>query len=181
MGSDDSISLGLENIWKSWLNFKRGKRMTGELHEFQFYLEKNLSELQAELESGTYQHGSYRQFTVCDNKRREISCAGIRDRVVHRLIYDYLVPIFDKTFSHDAWSCRKGKGLIGAIERAQEFLRKNPRAYIWRADVRKFFDSVDQPTLMKLIERRISDPRALRLIKEVVGSFPEVQRERESL
>jgi len=154
--------------------------MTVGFHDFQFYLEKNLFKLQHDLESGTYRHGGYRKFTVCDNKKREISCAGIRDRIVHRLIYDYLVPIFDKTFIYDAWSCRKGKGLVGAIERVQEFLRKNPHAYIWRTDIRRFFGSVDQSVLMKLIERRISDPNAPRLIYEVVESFPEVQRERES-
>ena len=153
--------------------------MTAELHNFQFYLEENLFKLQAGLENGTYRHGGYKKFTVCDNKKREISCAGIRDRVVHRLLYDYLVPIFDKAFIYDAWSCRKDKGLIGAIERAQEFLRKNPRAYIWRADIKKFFESVDQKVLLRLIQRGVSDPKALQIIREVITSFP--QRERESL
>jgi len=99
--------------------------------------------------------------------------------VVHRLLYDYLVPAFDKTFIHDAWSCRSGKGLLGAIERAQEFMRKNPRAFIWRADIRKFFDSVDQEILIRLIERRVLDPAAIRIIRETVFSFPQRERERE--
>lgn len=155
--------------------------MTSELHIFQFYLEKNLFDLQRDLENGDYCHGTYRMFVVCDNKRREISVAGIRDRVIHRLIYDYLVPIFDKIFIYDAWSCRTGKGLLGAIERAQEFLKKNPRSYVWRGDVKKFFDSVDLEILIKLIERRISDPKTLWLIREVISSFQKVQREREPL
>jgi len=179
MMGKDSIDLSLVNIWRSWFNFKKGKRVTDELHAFQFHLEKNLSDLQRDLGSGIYRHGGYRKFTVCDNKRREISCAGIRDRVVHRLLYDYLVPIFDKTFIYDAWSCRKGKGLLGAIERSQSFLKKNLWAYVWRADIRKFFDSVGQSVLMKLIQRRITDPAALGIIREVVLSFP--QREREPL
>jgi RNA-directed DNA polymerase len=141
MTGNDSINYGLKNIWKSWFNFKKGKHMTAELHAFQFYLEKNLFELQRDLGNGGYRHGTYRKFVVCDNKRREISVAGIRDRVVHRLIYDFLVPLYDKTFVFDAWSCRVGKGLLGAIERAQEFLRKSPHAYVWRADIKKFFES----------------------------------------
>ena len=181
MTGSDSINLGLGNIWRSWFAFRKGKRATLELHEFQFDLEKNLFGLRRDMVNGTYRHGSYRRFTVCDNKRREISVAGIRDRVVHRLIYDYLVPIFDKVFVFDAWSCRTGKGLLGAIERAQGFLKKSPRAYVWRADIKKFFDSVDQGVLMGLVSRRVGDPRALGLIGEVVGSFPKVQRERELL
>lgn len=155
--------------------------MTAELHDFQFYLEKNLFRLQCDLENGTYRHGDYKKFIVCDNKKREISCAGIRDRIVHRLLYDYLVSIFDRTFIYDAWSCRRGKGLIGAIERAQEFLRKNPRAYIWRADIQKFFENVDREVLFRLIFRKVQCPKAQWLIHEVTDSFPTAQREREPL
>ena len=153
--------------------------MAADLHDFQFNLEKNLFKLQSDLKKGTYCHGGYRKFTVCDNKKREISCACIRDRVVHRLIYDYLVPIFDKTFVYDVWSCRKEKGLLACIERAQEFLRKNPHSFVWRADIKRFFDSVDQKALMKLIKRKVSDQKALCLIKEIIFSYPTAQRERE--
>ncbi len=110
-------------MWRSWFEFKKGKRAGIELHTFQYYLEKNLFELFKDLNNSRYSHGGYKKFIVCDNKRREISVATIRDRVVHRLIYDYLEKIYDKTFIFDAWSCRKGKGLLGAIERAQFFLK----------------------------------------------------------
>lgn len=179
MGSD--INSGLKNIWQSWFNFRKGKNATGELHDFEYNLEKNLSDLYRDLENGTYRHGGYRVFTVCDNKKRVISVAHIRDRVVHRLVYDYLVPIYDRTFIFDAWSCRKGKGLLACIERTQKFLRKNSRSYVWRADIRKFFDSVDHGIFFKSIARRIRDEKALRLIRKVINSFPTVQRERETL
>ena len=115
--------MSLENIWRSWFEFRKGKRVGDEIHAFQYYLEKNLYELFQDLNNGRYRHGGYRKFVVCDNKRREISVASVRDRVVHRLLYDYLEKIYDKTFIDDAWSCRKGKGLLGAIERAQGFLK----------------------------------------------------------
>ena len=171
------MDLSLENIWRGWFNFRKGKKATAELDTFEFHLEVNLAKLQHELESGTYRHGNYRKYVVCDNKRREISVAPIRDRVVHRLIYDFLVPIYDKSFIYDAWSCRIGKGLTACIERAQGFLKRNPQAYVWRADIKKFFDSVNCEILLKLIKRKITDPQALNLISEVVGSFG---RERES-
>lgn len=155
--------------------------MTAGFHTFQFYLEKNLFSLHKDLNRGTYRHGSYRIFTVCDNKKRTISVAPIRDRVVHRLIYDCLVPIFDKTFIYDAWSCRKGKGLLACIERTQVFLKKNPQAYVWRADIKKFFDSVDRKTLLDLVFRKVKCSKAQWLIREVVNSFRILQREREPL
>jgi retron-type reverse transcriptase len=168
---NDSIDLGLGNVWKAWTELRKGKRVTEELHIFQYYLEENLYVLHKELNDGTYRHGPYKCFTVCENKKREISVAPIRDRVVHRLLYDFLMPIWDKTFIYDAWSCRKNKGLLGAIERAQFFLKKYPRFFIWRGDVSKFFDSVDHSTLLTILSRRIKDERAYALLKEVIESF----------
>ncbi len=170
MGSE-SIDVGLKNIWRSWFAFRKGKRPTAELHEFQYYLERNLFSLFTDLNKGTYRHGGYRKFTVSDNKRREISVASIRDRVVHRLVYDFLTPLYDKTFVYDAWSCRVGKGLLGAIERAQQFLRQFPRAFVWRSDIQKFFDSVDHQTLLAILSRKIKDAKAYALLTEIISSF----------
>lgn len=108
---------------------------------------------------------------VNDNKRRDIAVASVRDRVVHRLLYDYLVPIWDKTFIYDAWSCRQGKGLHAAIERAQQCMRKYPDYWLWRADITKLFDSVDKPTMKQLLKRRVSDSKALWLLDEVLDSY----------
>lgn len=171
MGREAFIDLGLGNIWKAWFAFRKGKRKTCEMHEFEYHLEDRLCELHQDLNNGKYRHGAYRTFIVCDNKRRKISVSPIRDRVVHRLIYDYLVPIWDKTFIYDAWSCRKSKGLLKAIERTQKFLKSCPKSYIWRADIQKFFDNVDQRVLFSLLQRRIRDEKALILIWEVLQSY----------
>ncbi len=170
MGSED-IDLGLGNVWNAWFEFRKGKRMSMELHEFQYHLEGNLMQLHKDLNNGAYKHGPYKHFVVNDNKRREISVSSVRDRVVHRLLYDYLVPIWDKTFIYDAWSCRKGKGLLGAIERTQNFLKSYPNFYVWRADVKKFFDTVNHDVLLKLLARRTKDIRTMHLAKTVIKSF----------
>lgn len=172
MTGSASIDLKLENIWKSWWSYRKGKKASPALEEFEYHLEENLQNLSEDLAKGTYQHGSYRTFIVAENKRREISVAAIRDRVVHRLLYDYLVPIFDHTFVFDAWSCRKTKGLLGAIERTQDFLKSFPNHYVWRADIRKFFDHVDRDVLLTLLKRRVTDAATLSLLQEVIFSYP---------
>ena len=77
------------------MSSEKGKRASLEMHDFQYYLEKNLYELFQNLNAGRYHHGGYRKFIVCDNKRREISVASVRDRIVHRLVYDFLVRLYD--------------------------------------------------------------------------------------
>lgn len=174
MGSE-SIDIGLKNIVQTWSIFKRGKRFTSDLCEFQYNLEKNLYGLYKNLNEGTYRHGGYRKFIVNDNKRREISVASVHDRFVHRLIYDYLCPIYDKTFIYDVWSCRLGKGLLGGIERTQQFLKAYPEGFVWKGDIRKFFDSIDQETLLRILAMKIKDRKTYDLLKEVIRSFSSEQ------
>ncbi len=175
MGSE-SIDVSLENIWKSWLLYRQGKKLSRELLEFQYDLEKNLRSIFEDLQTGSYQHGGYRIFVVSDNKKREISVASIRDRVVHRMAYDYLTLHYDKHFIYDAWSCRVGKGLTAAIDRCQQFLTSFPKSFVWRGDVRKFFDSVDHGVLMNIIARRIKDVKTRTLIGKIVESFSKIPK-----
>lgn len=163
--------MSLGNIWNCWFLFRRGKKASHDIDAFEYTLETNLSGLQADIADGSYRHGGYWIFTVTENKRREIAVASVRDRVVHRLLYEYLVPIYDKTFIFDVWSCRKGKGLVGAIERTQDIFSRYPEAFVWRADIKKFFDSVDHDVLKRILSLRITDPAALRLLRQVIDSY----------
>lgn len=141
------------------------------MEEFRYCLEANLFALEAELTAGTYRHGPYRVFTVSDAKRRSIAVASVKDRLVHRLLYDYLEKIYDPLFLFDVWSCRKEKGLHKAVDRAQYFLHRFKHGWFWRGDVRKFFDNVDHVVLLSLLRRRVNDERTLQLLSEVIGSY----------
>ena len=57
---------------------RRGERDREEVAAFEYDAEKNLRDLQPELVDGAYRH-----FSIRDPKRRKISAAPFRDRVVH--------------------------------------------------------------------------------------------------
>jgi retron-type reverse transcriptase len=135
-------------------------------------LEKELISLYAEIHYGVYRHGGYRHFYVTDNKKRKISVAGVRDRVVQRMVYEYLVKLYDKRFVYDVWSCRKKKGLHGALARIQKFIRNKNIRFVWRADISKYFDSIDRATLLDILRRKINGPVALYLLNEIINSAP---------
>ena len=137
-------------------------------------------QLAEDLQTQTYRHGNYESFVVHDPKRREIAVAGVRDRVVHRLLYDYLVPIWDKSFCYDAWSCRKDKGLLGAIERAQTNTYKYRNGWLWRSDITKFFDNVDHRLLRRLLRTKLHSPQVLWLLDKTIASY-DVQASKEGM
>lgn len=151
--------------------FRRGKKSTQEIDTFCYFLEENLLRLRQDLINGTYQHSGYKSFRITDTKRRDISVACIRDRIVHRLLYDYLVSVFDKNFIYDAWSCRKDKGLLAAITRTQQLLKKHKNGFVWRSDITKFFDSIDHKILKTVIRRKVKDQKALQIIDTIINSY----------
>lgn len=46
--------------------------------------------------------------------------------------------------------------------------------YVWKCDVKKFFDSVDQEILLKILSFRIKDITTFNLLKEIISSFTTV-------
>ncbi len=139
-------------------------------------MEDNLFQLHQELKDKTYRPDSYLAFYVQDPKLRHIHKASVRDRVLHQAVFRVLYPIFDKGFIYDSYSSRLGKGTHIAVERLGIFLRKLSRNYrkpifALKCDISKFFDSIDQQTLLNLIKNKIFDPSAVWLIEKIVKSF----------
>lgn len=97
--------IGLENLFLSWQEFRRGKRKKVDVQQFERNLEDNLfSTRRSELKTRTYRHGSYKSFYITDPKLRHIHKATVQDRIIHHALYRVLYPVFDPTFIHDSYS-----------------------------------------------------------------------------
>lgn len=165
------LDVSLKAISQTWYNFRRGKRVTNEMLRFWYRLEIELLSLFHDLATRNYKHSSYHSFTVTDNKRREINVATIRDRVVHRLMYEYLVEHFDPIFIYDVWSCRKEKGLLRCIDRVQALFHQHRHCYLWRTDIKKFFDNINHDVLKGTIARKVVDSIALKILNTIINSY----------
>lgn len=166
----------MENLLLAWERFRRGKRAREDVMIFEHRLEDNLFEIQEGLISGSYHHEAYRRFIIHDPKQRTIHKATVKDRVVHQAIINVIEPLFEKRFIHDSFSSRIDKSTHAAVKRLRLFLRvasrNNTRTiYAVKCDVRKFFASVDHEILLRLLARRVHDPRLLALLAHLVESF----------
>ncbi|MFZ1802010.1 MAG: hypothetical protein WAU03_03815 [Candidatus Saccharimonas aalborgensis] len=128
-----------EAWYSAWREFERGKRQSRAIDTFAYSLEENLHSLVYDIATRTYRHDGYQYVSVYEKKRRDLAVASVRDRVVHRYVYDRLVARYDSSFDPDVWSCRTAKGLHGALQRTQDLLGKHAGSYVWRADIMKFF------------------------------------------
>jgi retron-type reverse transcriptase len=143
--------------------------------KFDYELEAELWRLRAELSGGRYRPGPYRSFHVHEPKRRLISAAPFRDRVVHHAVVRVIEPILERRFITDSYACRKGRGTHVAVDRAHAWVRRY--RYCLRADIVRFFPSVDHEVLMRTVHRVIGCRRTLELLRVILGSGAHVLRD----
>ena len=79
-----------ENLYAAYKKAARGKRANPEVAEFEYDLELNLVRLEQALAEESYQPGGYHSFVINRPKRRLISAAPFRDRVVHHALMNVI-------------------------------------------------------------------------------------------
>jgi hypothetical protein len=168
MGALYSRLCAFEALYRAFRRARRGKRDRPEVAAFEFDLEENLLRLRWELETRAYRPGPYRSFYVHDPKRRLISAAPFRDRVVHHALIHVIEPLFEPRFIPDSYANRVGKGTHRALDRCQHFARRY--RYVLQCDLRRFFPSVDHAILYAQLGRVIGDEDVMWLVDQVLAS-----------
>ncbi|MGQ0605319.1 MAG: reverse transcriptase domain-containing protein [Anaerolineales bacterium] len=157
-----------ENLYTAYCAARRGKRCLPPAAAFAREQEQELLQLQSELRSLTYQPGPYHSFYIHDPKRRLISAAPFRDRVVHHALIRVIEPIWERRFIFDTYANRVGKGTHRALDRCQQFARRF--RYVLQCDLKQFFPSVDHALLLDTLARRLTDRPTLELCGRILAS-----------
>jgi len=136
--------------------------------DFEYRLEDNLLQLRQELAAKRYRPGPYTSFYIHDPKRRLISAAPFRDRVVHHALCSLIEPLFERRFIYDSYANRVGKGTHRALDRCQQFARRF--RYVLPCDVRQFFPSIDHAILREILGQVVVDPDVMWLVDRILES-----------
>lgn len=157
-----------DNLWLAYSKAARGKRRRGSAAAFEHQVADRLIALQGELRSKTYRPGAYRHFFIHEPKRRKISAAPFRDRVVHHALCNLIEPLCDARFSEHSYANRTDKGTHRALDRLQALARRY--RYVLRADVVQHFPSLDHGILSAKLARAIRDDDVLWLAGVILTS-----------
>ena len=178
--------ISYENLEKAFKKARIGKSSKPYVIEFESKLKENLTSLRNGLENCTYAPKPLKRFTIRDPKTRIIHASAFRDRLVHHALCNIIEPIFEKTFIYDSYANRKGKGVHSAIKRFDYFKRKisingsqlnntNYKnmaiGYVFKADIKHYFDTIDHAILIKIINRTIKDENVIGLIKQILNQY----------
>ncbi|DAB41114.1 MAG TPA: Retron-type reverse transcriptase [Sulfurovum sp. UBA12169] len=159
----------IDNLRNAYIKAVRGgNRYTASHLAFKENLEANLYLLQQKIISGSYMHGPYHTFKVYEPKERMISSLPFRDRIVQHAVNNILQPIFEKMFYPHSYACRPGRGTHRGVRAVQSTIRKleqNGTVYYLKMDFSKYFHSIDRGILFSEIQKKITDKRALELLK----------------
>lgn len=172
------------NLWPEIIEFsnllaasrkaQRGKRFRENVLKFNYNIEKELFLLQGELQGKTYCPGAYKTFEIREPKRRLISAAPYKDRVVHHALCNIIMPKVERSFIDDSYANRVGFGTHRALRRFTEFSRSS--RYVLQCDIQKYFPSIDLEILKGLLRRKIKCRDTLWLLDKIIdNSNPQLE------
>jgi len=99
------------------------------------------------------------------HKQRPLGIPALEDKLVQASLVKILERIYEQDFIDDSYGFRSKRGCHDALRALSLTVEDQPIHYIVEADIKGFFDNVDQDQLMAFLGHRIADKRILRYIK----------------
>ena len=151
----------LTDLFAAYYKARSNKRNKKTQVNFEKKLAENMLSLYDDIISGKYAVGRYTCFVIRRPVLREVFAAGFRDRIVHHLLFNYISPIFERSFICDCYSCREGKGTLYGVQRLEHHLKScslnnTRKCYILKLDIESYFMSIDRKILFDMVQTKIN-------------------------
>lgn len=159
----------LDNLAAAFWRAAAGKRHQPDVQVFAADLDAELARLREQILDLRIPVGKLRAFQIRDPKVRTIHAPCFRERVLHHAMMAHLGPVLERSLVADTFACRKGKGPLAAVLRAQQHVRRLD--WYLKVDVRAYFDSVDHGVLKEILRRWIKGRGVLALCDRVIDAY----------
>lgn len=98
-------------------------------------------------------------------KKRPLGIPALEDKLVQAGIVKILQAIYEQDFIDDSYGFRPKRSCHDALRALSQTVESGRVHHLVEADIRGFFDNVNQDHLMAFMAHRIADKRILRYIK----------------
>ena len=136
--------------------------------EYETGLEDRLVDLHGRVHRGVYRALPSRRVYIQkeDGRQRPLGVAAVEDKIVQQAVVTILNQIYEEDFLGFSYGFRPGRSQHDALDALSYALLKKKVNYILDADIKGFFDNLDQSWMIRFMEHRVADPRILRLIRK---------------
>jgi RNA-directed DNA polymerase len=161
-----------KNLELAWEKVKKNRGSAGiddvTIAQFEARKEEYLDLLHRKLRDGTYRPKPVTRVEIpkADGGVRKLGIPAVLDRVCQQALVQRMERIFEPTFLDSSCGYRPGRSPHDAMRKVWQELNAG-YGWIVDADLRQFFDTIDQEKLIDLIAEEISDGRILHLIRDV--------------
>jgi group II intron reverse transcriptase/maturase len=129
-------------------------------------LEDRLTDLHDRVQRGAYRAMPSRRVYIEKEDGRPLAVPALEDKLVQQAVVTILNQIYEEDFLGFSYGFRPGRSQHQALDALSYALLKKKVNYVLDADIRGFFDNLDQSWLIKFVEHRVADPRILRLVQK---------------
>ena len=165
-------------LYDAFLASMNGSSWKEEPQRFEIDFLSELTRLQNELLSKTYQTSKGSEFTLSERgKTRHIHGGRMRDRVVrHALCDNVLTPALAPYLIHDNGASQTGKGIDFARKNFERDLHnywlkhRSNDGWVGFVDFSKFYDNIQHEKTLELISGKIDD-FSMWLLEDILSTF----------
>ena len=129
-------------------------------------LEARLRDLHGRLHRGAYRARPARRSSIPepDGRARPLAIAALEDKIVQRAVVEVLSAVYEQDFLGFSCGFRPGRSPHQALDALAVAITRGRVSWVFDADLREAFTSLDRSWMERVLEHRIADGRILRLI-----------------
>ena len=131
-------------------------------------LDAKILDLHSRLHKGAYRALPSRRVYIPkpDGRQRPLAVAALEDKIVQRATIGVLNAIYEEDFLGFSYGFRPKRGQHDALDALLVGITTRKVNFVLDADIRSYFDTVNQAWLIRFLKHRINDPRMIRLIQK---------------
>ena len=136
--------------------------------DYDMQIQENIQDLHKRVQSGAYRALPVRRVFIpkADGRQRPLGIAALEDKIVQRATVAVLNAIYEEDFLGFSYGFRPERGQHDALDALSVAISNTPVNSILDADIKGFFDAVNQDWLIRFLEHRVGDERIIRLVKK---------------
>jgi RNA-directed DNA polymerase len=126
--------------------------------DYEADLERKLADLHDRVQRGAYRPLPSRHVHIPkpDGRQRPLAVAALEDKIVQRAVVTLLNAIYEEDFLGISYGFWPGRGTHDALDALCVGIHSKKVSFILDADIRSFFDEINQKWLIQFLEHRIA-------------------------